>query len=73
MVSTWRTDSTEQADGATVAVLVLVCIFVAAFAWSWGPLGWLVPSEMHSLETRSAGQSITVFVNLCVPSSSSLF
>ncbi|KAI3943964.1 hypothetical protein MKW92_023440 [Papaver armeniacum] len=32
--------------------------------WSWGPLGWTVPSEIFPLETRSAGQSITVAVNL---------
>ncbi|KAK1303160.1 Sugar transport protein 10 [Acorus calamus] len=45
-------------------VLVLVCGYVAAFAWSWGPLGWLVPSEIFPLEIRSAGQSLTVSVNL---------
>lgn len=28
------------------------------------PAGWLVPSEVHDLNTRSAGQSITVFVQL---------
>ncbi|KAJ0974876.1 hypothetical protein J5N97_016841 [Dioscorea zingiberensis] len=48
---------------ATV-VLILVCTYVAGFAWSWGPLGWLVPSEIFSLEIRSAGQSITVAVNM---------
>lgn len=25
-----------------IGVLVVVCAFVAGFAWSWGPLGWLV-------------------------------
>ncbi|KAJ8618572.1 hypothetical protein MRB53_014758 [Persea americana] len=45
-------------------LLVLICFYVAAFAWSWGPLGWLVPSECFSLEIRSAGQAITVAVNL---------
>ncbi|KAF7817746.1 sugar transport protein 10-like [Senna tora] len=25
--------------------LFLICAFVAAFAWSWGPLGWLIPAE----------------------------
>ena len=30
---------------------------------SWGPLGWLVPSEIQPLETRSAGFSLTVMVN----------
>ena len=25
-----------------VGILVVVCVFVAGFAYSWGPLGWLV-------------------------------
>ncbi|XP_031272320.1 sugar transport protein 4-like [Pistacia vera] len=45
-------------------VLILICAYVAAFAWSWGPLGWLVPSEINPLEVRSAGQSINVAVNM---------
>ncbi|OAY74667.1 sugar carrier protein C-like [Ananas comosus] len=44
-------------------VLILICLYVSAFAWSWGPLGWLVPSEIFPLEIRSAGQSIVVSVN----------
>jgi sugar porter (SP) family MFS transporter len=47
-----------------ILVVVLVCTYVASFAWSWGPLGWLIPSETFPLETRSAGQSVTVCVNL---------
>ena len=27
-------------------------------------MGWLVPSEIHDLNTRSAGQSVTVFTQL---------
>ncbi|RZC56082.1 hypothetical protein C5167_014946 [Papaver somniferum] len=45
-------------------LVVCICIFVAGFAWSWGPLGWLVPSEIYPLEIRSAAQSITVVVNM---------
>ena len=37
--------------------------FSAGFAWSWGPLGWLVPSEIQTLETRAAGMSVAVTVN----------
>lgn len=50
----------------TLAALLLcfICGYVAAFAWSWGPLGWLVPSEIFPLEIRSAGQSITVSMNM---------
>lgn len=45
-------------------ILFLICVYVAAFAWSWGPLGWLVPSEICPLEIRSAGQAINVSVNM---------
>ncbi|KAM3682927.1 hypothetical protein ACB094_12G107200 [Castanea mollissima] len=44
-------------------VLILICVYVAGFGWSWGPLGWLVPSEICPSDIRSAGQSITVAVN----------
>ncbi|CAL9107173.1 unnamed protein product, partial [Musa textilis] len=36
-------------------VVLFICAYVAGFAWSWGPLGWLVPSEIFPLEIRSAG------------------
>jgi len=59
---------TEHSDnlghGWAIMVVVMVCTFVSSFAWSWGPLGWLIPSETFPLETRSAGQSVTVCVNL---------
>ncbi|KAJ4773289.1 Sugar transport protein 1 [Rhynchospora pubera] len=45
-------------------VLFFICVYVAAFACSWGPLGWLVPSEIFPLEIRSAGQGITVSMNM---------
>ncbi|XP_030975265.1 sugar transport protein 13 [Quercus lobata] len=56
--------SDNLGKGFAVLVVVLVCTFVSSFAWSWGPLGWLIPSETFPLETRSAGQSVTVCVNL---------
>ncbi|XP_068647433.1 sugar transport protein MST4-like isoform X2 [Aristolochia californica] len=59
-----KDQSNNLGSGFAVLVVVLVCTFVSAFAWSWGPLGWLIPSETFPLETRSAGQSVTVCVNL---------
>ncbi|GLT99667.1 hypothetical protein SLE2022_170910 [Rubroshorea leprosula] len=56
--------SDDLGKGFAILVVVLVCTFVSSFAWSWGPLGWLIPSETFPLETRSAGQSVTVCVNL---------
>ncbi|KAG6406096.1 hypothetical protein SASPL_133693 [Salvia splendens] len=45
-------------------VVFAICVYVAGFAWSWGPLGWLVPGEILPLEVRSAGQSVNVSVNM---------
>ncbi|GMN50921.1 hypothetical protein TIFTF001_020073 [Ficus carica] len=47
-----------------IVVVVFICTYVAGFAWSWGPLGWLVPSEIFPLEIRSAAQSVNVSVNM---------
>ncbi|KAK9085854.1 hypothetical protein Sjap_026265 [Stephania japonica] len=52
------------AKGYAVTLVIAICTFVAAYGWSWGPLGWLVPSELFPLEMRSAGQSVVVCVNL---------
>lgn len=49
--------------GFAIFVVILVCSFVVSYAWSWGPLGWLIPSEIFPLHTRPAGQSIAVSVN----------
>ena len=54
----------ELPEWYAIVVVVCICIFVAAFAFSWGPLGWLVPSEIFPLEIRSAAQSIVVCVNM---------
>ncbi|KAI5573415.1 hypothetical protein BDE02_10G079000 [Populus trichocarpa] len=45
-------------------VVVLVCMFVMSFAWSWGPLGWLIPSETFPQETRTAGFAFAVSSNM---------
>ncbi|XP_031272103.1 sugar transport protein 13 [Pistacia vera] len=59
------TDNSNDLHSAyAIAVVIMICTFISAFAWSWGPLGWLIPSETFPLETRSAGQSVTVCVNL---------
>ena len=49
-------------DNATVSLQI--GLYSISFGFAWGPIGWLVPSEIHDLNTRSAGQSITVFTQL---------
>ncbi|GLT51707.1 hypothetical protein SLA2020_251000 [Shorea laevis] len=54
----------ELPKGLGIFLVIIICLFVLAYGRSWGPLGWLVPSEIFPLETRSAGQSMVVCVNL---------
>lgn len=49
--------------GTAEVVLVLMCLYAAAWAWSWGPLTWLIPSEVLALEVRPAGQGIGNAIN----------
>lgn len=55
---------TELPKWYAILLVIFICCYVAAFAWSWGPLGWLVPSEIFPLEIRSAGQTVVVTVNM---------
>ncbi|KAK7272716.1 hypothetical protein RJT34_29511 [Clitoria ternatea] len=50
--------------GVSVFLVIVIFLFVLAYGRSWGPLGWLVPSELFPLEIRSAAQSVVVCVNM---------
>lgn len=56
---------TGSLDKVLAALVVfLVCAFVMSFAWSWGPMGWLIPSEIFPMETRTAGFAFAVSSNM---------
>ncbi|KAL0304086.1 UNVERIFIED_CONTAM: Hexose carrier protein HEX6 [Sesamum radiatum] len=57
-------DHGTMEKGYGLTVLVLICIYLSGFGLSWGPLGWVVTSEIFPLEVRSVAQSIVVAVNL---------
>eukprot|EP00051_Salpingoeca_urceolata_P002467 m.50522 g.50522 ORF g.50522 m.50522 type:complete len:484 (-) comp12157_c0_seq1:211-1662(-) len=46
-----------------LACVAAVYIFVASFAYSWGPVGWLLPTELFPLALRARGVSITTGFN----------
>ncbi|XP_027921369.1 sugar transport protein 14 isoform X1 [Vigna unguiculata] len=50
--------------GISAFLVIVIFLFVLAYGRSWGPLGWLVPSELFPLEIRSAAQSMVVCVNM---------
>ncbi|CAN6381917.1 unnamed protein product [Urochloa humidicola] len=47
-----------------VAVLVFTCLHSAGFGVSWGPLFWVVPSEIFPVDIRSLGQAINMAICL---------
>ncbi|RLM58416.1 hypothetical protein C2845_PM18G10420 [Panicum miliaceum] len=53
-------DEGGMGRGYAAALFVLIGVYVAGYSWSWGPMTWLVPTEVFPLEIRSAGQSVTV-------------
>ncbi|XP_051138379.1 hexose carrier protein HEX6-like [Andrographis paniculata] len=64
MMATKLGDHGAMGKGYAMSILVLICIYILGFGLSWGPLGWVVTSEIFPMEIRSAAQSIVVAVNL---------
>ncbi|XP_044475147.1 sugar transport protein 5 [Mangifera indica] len=56
----------EISRGYAILVLALMCTYAAGFGWSWGPLAWLIPSEIFPIKIRATGQSIAVAMNFAV-------
>ena len=62
----------EENRAAGWAAIVFVWIFVINFAYSWGPVAWIVTSEVFPLSMRAKGVSIGGSSNwVCCPHSSS--
>jgi hypothetical protein len=40
-----------------------VCVFISGHAWGWGPMPWLVCSEVQPLHSRAAGTALATQVN----------
>ncbi|KAJ1959633.1 hypothetical protein GGI12_004241 [Dipsacomyces acuminosporus] len=49
--------------GPSYLIIVMVYIFVISFAASWGPIGWIYPSEIFPMRIRSKANSITTASN----------
>ncbi|GAB4845051.1 Sugar transport protein 5 [Ancistrocladus abbreviatus] len=65
-VTAGATGTKHISKGHAVLVLVLMCIYAAGFGWSWGPLTWLIPSEIFPLRIRTTGQSIAVGTDFAI-------
>lgn len=56
-------DASNVSSGAKAVLLISVIIYIFGFAVSWGPVAWLVCSEIFPLEGREVGMTITTMVN----------
>ncbi|OMO90515.1 Sugar/inositol transporter [Corchorus olitorius] len=54
----------KVSESTAILVVILICSFVFSFAWSWGPIGWVVASEIFSLEVRNSGYFFAVATNM---------
>ncbi|KAL6871766.1 general substrate transporter [Trichoderma longibrachiatum] len=45
------------------AAVAFVCIFIAFFASTWGPLAWVVTGELYPLRSRAKALSMTTATN----------
>ncbi|KAJ1797349.1 hypothetical protein LPJ59_003200 [Coemansia sp. RSA 2399] len=50
-------------QGVSHLVIAMVYLFVISFAMSWGPIGWIYPSEIFPMHIRSKANSITTAAN----------
>lgn len=51
--------------GTTTANGIVACVylFVACFATTWGPLGWIYPAEIYPLRVRAVAVSMSTAAN----------
>ena len=48
LAGTNNPDVSWISENAAWIALFFMCFYICAYAWSWGPLGWLVPSCVSS-------------------------
>jgi len=54
---------TSDSDIANNVLIAFVCMFIAFFAASWGPVAWVVTGEIFPLKIRAQGMSMAVATN----------
>lgn len=57
------TDPSMISGAPKMILLISIIVYIFGFAVSWGPVVWLVCSEIFPLEGREVGMTITTMVN----------
>ncbi|KAK2590457.1 hypothetical protein QQS21_011858 [Conoideocrella luteorostrata] len=52
-----------EGGGASKAIIACSYLFIATFACTWGPMGWIYPSEIIPLYIRSKAVSLATLFN----------
>ena len=71
LIRRYEADWPSHVEAAVVAV-VCVYTFTAAYGMSYGPIGWILPSEVFPQSVRSKGVSLATasnWFNNCTSSS----
>lgn len=58
----WMVDGNQQVTSAMVS---FSCIFVAAFAMTWGPISWIYPAEIFPTEIRPRAVALCTATRWC--------
>lgn len=63
-IDPYDSDPDTKTKTVQTVIMVMIFFFQAIFAITWGPLGWLVPSEVFPLRVRGKGNGMCVVANM---------
>jgi len=55
------TDPSQSGPGN--AIIAFICLFIVNFAYSWGPIAWIIPAEIFPINVRSKGVALSTMSN----------
>ena len=56
-------EGTESNQGIGIGITCMCAMYVVGFAYSWGPVVWVVCAEMFPMAERGKATSLTTFSN----------
>ncbi len=68
LVGTYALDQAhpENSQGASIVLVVFSCLFIVAFAMTWGPLVWAVVGELYPAKYRASAMAVATASNWLV-------
>jgi len=55
------TDPSQHGPGN--AIIAFICLFIVNFAYSWGPIAWIIPAEIFPINVRAKGIALSTMSN----------